>query len=97
MDIDEKLALLDGRGADAEYDAVKALSVLGLEFPKLLLAKYRNSKSGVSVCRVFIMLPSMHLPVRMLMSLLLRRLRINLKGSVIKLACFLPSLKSLAH
>lgn len=44
MDIDEKLALLDGRGADAEYDAVKALSVLGLEFPKLLLAKYRNSK-----------------------------------------------------
>lgn len=44
MDIKEKLALLEGRGSDAEYDAAKALSVLGLEFPKLLLAKYRNSK-----------------------------------------------------
>lgn len=97
MDIDEKLALLDGRGADVEYGAVKALSVLGLELPKLLLAKYRNSKNGVSVCRASIMLPSMHLPVRMLMSLLLRRLWINLKGSGIKLVCFFPSLKSLAH
>lgn len=44
MDIEEKLALLDGRGSDAEYDAIKALSSLGLEFPELLLAKYRDSK-----------------------------------------------------
>ncbi len=44
MDIEEKLELLDGRGSDAEYNAVRSLSDLGLEFPKLLLAKYRNSK-----------------------------------------------------
>ena len=44
MDIEEKLELLDGRGSDAEHNAVKALSELGLEFPKLLIAKYRNSK-----------------------------------------------------
>ena len=33
-----------GRGTDSEYNAVNALKNLGLEFPKLLLAKYRNSK-----------------------------------------------------
>ncbi|MFS1702833.1 HEAT repeat domain-containing protein [Alteromonas sp. AMM-1] len=45
MDIEEKLTLLDGRGSDSEYDAVKELSSsLGLEFPGLLLAKYRSSK-----------------------------------------------------
>lgn len=43
MDIEERLALLDGRGSDAEYDAIKALSGLGLELPKLLLTKYRDS------------------------------------------------------
>jgi hypothetical protein len=44
IDIEEKLKCLDGRGSDAEYDAVEALKHLGLEFPKLLLAKYRKSK-----------------------------------------------------
>lgn len=44
MDIEEKLKLLDGRGSDAEYDAVKSLSNLGLELPRLLLSKYCKSK-----------------------------------------------------
>ena len=47
MDIDEieeNLKLLDGRGSDNEFSAVKELSCLGMEFPKLLLEKYRSSK-----------------------------------------------------
>lgn len=44
MNIEEKLKYLDGRGSDAEYDAVRDLSQLGLEFPKLLLQRYRCSK-----------------------------------------------------
>jgi len=44
FEIEEYLKQLDGRGSDKEFSAVKELSVLGVEFPKLLLEKYRNSK-----------------------------------------------------
>ncbi|MFT5219150.1 MAG: hypothetical protein ACI9LO_002141 [Planctomycetota bacterium] len=43
-EIEAKLKLLDGRGSDDEYEAVKVLSKLGDRFPDLLLQKYRVSK-----------------------------------------------------
>lgn len=43
-DIEKDLKSLDGRGSDEEYEAVRRLKDLGLEFPNLLLTKYRNSK-----------------------------------------------------
>ena len=43
-EIEAKLKLLDGRGSDDEYEAVKALSKLGDKFPDFLLQKYRVSK-----------------------------------------------------
>lgn len=43
-EIEEKLSKLDGRGSEAEYDAVKSLAALGQELPELLLQKYRRSK-----------------------------------------------------
>ncbi len=42
-EIEVKLNLLDGRGSDAEYNAIKELSKLGDKFPELLLQKYRKS------------------------------------------------------
>lgn len=42
-EIEEYLKQLDGRGSDNEFSAVKELSCLGMEFPKLLLEKYRRS------------------------------------------------------
>ena len=42
-EIEKLLAQLDGRGSDAEYDAIKKLKQLGDELPSLLLIKYRNS------------------------------------------------------
>lgn len=44
IEIEECLKLLDGRGSDKEFSAVNKLSGLGMEFPELLLKKYRNSK-----------------------------------------------------
>ena len=44
IDIDDKLKNLDGRGSESEYDSVTELSSLGLEFPKLLLVKYKHSQ-----------------------------------------------------
>ncbi|UTM59104.1 hypothetical protein L4174_020540 [Photobacterium sp. CCB-ST2H9] len=44
VEIEEYLKLLDGRGSDNEFSVVKELSCLGMEFPKLLLEKYRGSK-----------------------------------------------------
>ncbi|GAB2935201.1 hypothetical protein [Rheinheimera gaetbuli] len=43
-EIEAKLKLLNGRGSDDEYEAVKVLSKLGDMFPDLLLQKYRVSK-----------------------------------------------------
>lgn len=43
-EIEAKLSLLDGRGSDAEYDAVRELSQIGDRFPELLLQRYRESK-----------------------------------------------------
>ena len=42
-EIEHSLNMLDGRGSDAEYEAVKALSSLGGKFPELLLEKFRSS------------------------------------------------------
>lgn len=43
-EIQKHLRLLDGRGSDEEYDAVERLKPLGLELPKLLREKYKNSR-----------------------------------------------------
>lgn len=43
-DIDRNLQALDGRGTEAEWQAVRTLAALGERFPELLLEKYRKSK-----------------------------------------------------
>lgn len=42
-DIDEALAALDGRGSDAEFEAVRRLATLGDGFPALLLERYKRA------------------------------------------------------
>jgi len=43
-EIEQALAALDGRGSDAEFDAVSRLATLGDRFPALLLEKYKRSR-----------------------------------------------------
>jgi len=43
-EIEQALAALDGRGSDAEFDAVSRLAALGEKFPALLLEKYKRSR-----------------------------------------------------
>ena len=46
-EINKLLGKLDGRGTDAEYDAIKSLSRIGEALPGILLQKYRaSSKYG---------------------------------------------------
>ena len=44
-EINELLSKLDGRGTDAEYDAIKSLSRLGEALPGMLLKKYHASNN----------------------------------------------------
>lgn len=42
-EIEHALTKLDGRGTDAEFDAVRRLAALGDRFPELLLEQYKRS------------------------------------------------------
>ena len=44
LEIEEAFSKLDGRGSDAEFEAVDVLSKLGLQFPELLRARYLTAR-----------------------------------------------------